>query len=379
MVASQFNNKIREDCLIKDDDLKEISPKPATCSASPDHVSSGVPIPKVMRIRTFSPDDWEDFIEEWSTNLSGAYAKVRRFGGSGDLGVDIAGFTSENGFQDIWDNYQCKRYGHPLRPSDIWIEIGKIVYYSFKGEYLPPRQHFFVASQGIGTSLEQLLNKPDTLKAKSRENWEKHCANKITSTEETPLTGALKTHFEAFDFSIFTSKSHMELIEGHSTTGYHAVRFGGGLPLRPDPATPPETPAETESRYVRQLLDAYGDQLGTPMSDPGALDVHGPMKRDFLRQRERFYHAESLRNFARDTVPEGTFAALQEEVHHSVIDICEGRHPDGFERMRATLIQAAALSITANPLSSVTKKQDCQGICHQLANADRLTWVPDIG
>lgn len=365
--------------MIEDNDLKEIKPKPLTHSVSPDHVVSGVPIPKIMRIRIFSPDDWEYFIEEWSTSLSCSYIKVRRFGGSGDLGVDIAGFTSEDGFQDVWDNYQCKRYDHPLRPSDIWVEIGKIVYYSFKGEYLPPRQHFFVASQGVGTSLEQLLNKPETLKARARENWEKHCAKRISSTEEIPLAGALEAYFHTFNFRIFSSKSHVELIEGHSTTGYHAIRFGGGLPPRPDPGKPPETPTETESRYIRQLLDAYGDQLGTPMNDPVALDAHAPIKRDFLRQRERFYHAESLRNFARDTVPQGTFAALQNEVFHGVIDICEGHHPDGFERMRATLTQAAALSITANSLSSVTKKQDCQGICHQLANDDRLTWMPDDG
>lgn len=365
--------------MIEDCDLRHVNPKPPASDASAEHVSSGVPIPKVTRIRTFSPDDWEDFIEEWAASLSGVYTKVRRFGGSRDLGVDVAGFTSEDGFQNEWDNYQCKRYDHPLRPSDIWVEIGKIVYYSFIEEYLPPRHHFFVASQGIGTSLEQLLNKPNTLKAKARENWQRHCEKGITSTEEIPLTGALEVHFDAFDFSVFSSKSHVELIEGHSATGYHAVRFGGGLPPRPDPVKPPETPVETESRYIRQLLDAYGDQLAKPMNDPVALDAHAPIKRDFLRQRERFYHAESLRNFARDTVPEGTFEALLDEVCHGVVDICEGHHQDGFERMRATLIQAAALSLTANPLSSVTKKQDCQGICHQLANDDRLTWVPDDG
>ena len=95
--------------MIEDCDLTEVKPKPPVSAASAEHVNSGVPIPKVMRIRTFSPDDWEAFIEEWSTSLSGAYAKVRRFGGSGDLGVDIAGFTSESGFLAVWDNYQCKR------------------------------------------------------------------------------------------------------------------------------------------------------------------------------------------------------------------------------------------------------------------------------
>jgi len=365
--------------LIPDTDLKEIVPKPATTAPTSGQVTSGIPIPKAMRVRMFSPDDWEEFIEEWSTSLNGTYVKVRRFGGSGDLGVDIAGFCTEKGFQDDWDNYQCKRYDHPLRPSDIWVEIGKIIYYANRGEYMPPRKHYFVCSQGIGTTLEQLLSKSDFLKEKAKENWAKHCESAITSKETVKLNGKLKTFFDAFDFTIFTSRSHVELIEGHSTTGYHAVRFGGGLPPRPDPAKPPERPDSIESRYIRQLLDAYGDQMGSPMSDPVALDAHVQLKRDYLRQRERFYHAESLRNFARDTVPDGTFTSLQDEIFHGVVDICEGTHADGFERLRATLAQAAVVTPTANPLASVTKTQDCQGICHQLANEDRLTWVPSDG
>lgn len=363
--------------MIPNSDLKEIIPKSTKSVPTHTQVTSGVPIPKAMRIRMFSPDDWEEFVEEWSTSLNGAYIKVRRFGGSGDLGVDIAGFCTDKGFQGEWDNYQCKRYDHPLRPSDIWIEIGKIIFYASRGEYQPPRKHYFVCSQGVGTTLEQLLNKPEELRAKARENWAKHCESAITSTETVTLVGPLKAFFDAFDFRVFTSKSHLELIEGHSATGYHAVRFGGGLPARPDPTRPPDSPEEIESRYIRQLLDAYGDQIGSPVSDPVALEAHTPLKRDYLRQRERFYHAESLQNFARDTVPEGTFSSLQDEIFHGVIDVCEGNHPDGLERLRATLAQAASVTPTANPLSSVIKTQDSQGICHQLANDDRLTWVPN--
>ncbi|MFV8075357.1 hypothetical protein ACNQ08_27670, partial [Enterobacter cloacae complex sp.6730661] len=71
--------------------------------------------------------------------------------------------------------------------------MGKIIYYSFLGEYLPPRKHFFVCSQGIGTSLEQLLNKPTELKEKLAENWGKNCQDKISSVIDVPLTGELKT------------------------------------------------------------------------------------------------------------------------------------------------------------------------------------------
>jgi hypothetical protein len=330
-----------------------------------------------MRIRIFSDDDWEDFIEEWASGISCDYSSVRRFGGSGDFGVDIAGFCTEAGFESEWDNFQCKRYNHPLWPTDIWTEIGKIIYYSYIGEYLPPRNHYFVASQGVGTSLEQLLNKPTTLKNETRANWKKYCETKISSTTSTPLAGDLASYFNQFDFKIFSSKSHLELIEAHSNTPYHAVRFGGGLPPRPASAKPPTGPASNESRYISQLLNAYGDKLGKSINDPSALESHASLKRDYLRQRERFYHAESLSNFARDTVPDGTFASLQEEIYHGVVDICEKTHSNGTDRMRATLAHAATLSPSPNPLSSVTKKQDCQGICHQLANDDRLTWVPE--
>ncbi|CAD7386122.1 ABC-three component system protein [Xanthomonas arboricola] len=361
--------------MISESDLNKIQPKTARNVSSSSHVQSGVPVPKSVRIRHFSPDEWEEFIEEWASSLDSSYVKVRRFGGAGDLGVDISGFCSEQGFHGDWDNFQCKRYDHPLRPGDIWVEIGKVIYYSHQGQYQPPRRYYFVCSQGVGTSLEKLLDTPGTLKEKLLENWDKHCRNGITSTQAVPLAGALRDYFDAFNFSIFSSRSLVEIIKEHSNTVFHAVRFGGGLPSRPNPDQPPDTPTEIESRYIRQILDAYGDHLGANVADARDLAPHEHLKRDYLRQRERFYHAESLKNFARDTVPEGTFDALQDEIYHGVVDICETSHVNGFERMKATIAQAAAIAATSNPLVSTIKTQDRQGICHQLTNDKRLNWL----
>ena len=363
--------------MISDADMKEIKPKEPSAAPSSAHVHSGLPVPKAIRVKNFSPDEWEDFIEEWATSLENSYVKVRRFGGAGDRGVDIGGFYTDKGFEDTWDNYQCKRYANPLLPSDIWVEMGKIIYYSHIGEYTPPRKHYFVASLGVGTTLEKLLNKPTELHKKFKENWDGHCKSKITITKEIELNVELLSYVDAFDFTIFSSKSCVELIEAHSHTAFHAVRFGGGLPARPDPEAPPVVPAASESRYIRQLLDAYGDHLRTSLHDMSALSAHSVLKRDFLRQRERFYHAEALRNFARDTVPEGTFDDLQDEVYHGVVDVTDATHPNGYERMKATVVQASTIALTANPLASVTRSQDRQGICHQLANEDRLKWVMD--
>lgn len=190
-----------------------------------------------------------------------------------------------------------------------------------------------------------------------------------------PLAGDILAYFECFDFSIFSWKTAVELIEGHTKTPYHSVRFGGGLPTRPVPSEPPKEIAMNESRYIEQIFAAYSDHIGKTISDVSSLTDKADLKDDFLRQRERFYHAESLRNFARDTVPEGTFEAIQKDIFYGVVDICESDHADGFIRMKATLSQSARLPVTSSPLSSVTRVTDKQGICHQLANDDRLTWV----
>jgi len=95
----------------------------------------------------------------------------------------------------------------------------------------------------------------------------------------------------------------------------------------------------------------------------------------FGRQREAFYHAESLRVFARDTVPEGTFESLQDEIHSGVIDICDANHADGYERVKEVTQAARELQLTSNALLTRAKTKDRDGICHQLANEDRLLWT----
>jgi len=358
-----------------DEDFKDLKPEPQKGLYSSEHVMSGIPVPKTKRIENFSPDEWEEFTEEWAYSLEGKFHKVKRFGGAGDQGLDVIGFLSDSTFDGGWDNFQCKHYDHPLRPGDIWVEIGKIIYYSFSGEYPAPRKYYFVAPKEVGTTLGKLLSKPNELKQKAKENWVKNIQDNISTTFSAKLEGGLLTYFEGFDFSIFDSVSLSELVIGHSATPFHAVRFGGGLRIRPEPEIPPEGTATTDSRYVQQLLSAYGDREGELVSELSWIDDKPKYKQDFNRQRERFYHAESLRNFSRDNVPVGTYEQLQEDVYQGVVDVCESKHDDGLSRVSATVTQAAQLSIESSPLHSVTRIADKQGICHQLADVDRLKWV----
>ncbi|MCL0196150.1 hypothetical protein M2T54_29220, partial [Klebsiella pneumoniae] len=108
---------------------------------------------------TYSPDEWEGFVEEWAYYcLTTKYEHVLRFSGAGDMGIDVAGFVGDERLLGVWDNFQCKHYGNAIRPSDVWVEFGKIIWYSYKGEYTVPRRYYFVSPRGAGTSLSRLFS-----------------------------------------------------------------------------------------------------------------------------------------------------------------------------------------------------------------------------
>jgi hypothetical protein len=364
--------------VIEDTDMRLIDPQVPEEVPSANHVSSGLPLDKQLRIQIFSPEEWESFVEEWASSQEASYQRVRRFGGAGDMGVDVAGYVDDAGLQGAWDNFQCKRYASALSPSMVAVEFGKIIYYSFQEEYTPPRRYFFAAPKGVGTTLSKLLDSPDELKENIKGYWDRYCREEITKKEEIKLEGELLEYFENFDFSIFNSKSVVEMIKDHSETPFHAVRFGGGLKPRPRTPSPPKKLDELENRYLEQIFDACSDHIGERVRS--IADIKSSSKpslsRTIERQRERFFNAEALRSFARDNVPPGTFSDLQDEVFDGTIDTCESEHPDGLTRMEEVLKASTNLQLTANPLISVTHVKDRQGICHQLANDNKLVWVP---
>src|SRR5258708_18362646 len=111
--------------------------------------SSGMAFPVADLIQTFKPEVWEDFTEEWAHSQEKKYKQVIRYTGAGDMGLDILCFSSDELFDGPWDNIQCKRYACELKPSQIWVELGKIIYYSFIGEYTAPANYYFAASKGV--------------------------------------------------------------------------------------------------------------------------------------------------------------------------------------------------------------------------------------
>ena len=347
-------------------------PVPTTL-VSPSPALVGSPVPPAQRIYFYSPDEWEIFITEWATGLAVSYRQIKRIGGTGDRGVDVAAFKTARGLEDSWDCFQAKHYAGSLTLSDAIPEMLKLFRGVVDAYYVLPDQYVFVAPRGCGSSLNRLLSKPTELRKKFLEAVDSR--GPATRGLDEATLQSIRDLAATSDFSMFRSLELNEMLDVHRTTPYYAARFGTALPARPPVGQTPTAPTPVEAVYVKKLVDVYNEQDPVACSDTESVTAHAKYGAHFQRQREAFYSAEALRLYASDSVPDGTFELLQGDVYTGVIDTAEADHASGLHRLRAVLSQSGQLDLGAHALISVSRIEDRQGICHQLANADRLTWV----
>jgi len=343
------------------------------------HRVSPAGVPPVLLLQSYDPSEWEVFVQEWKTSFENKYKLVDRIGGAGDMGRDVIGYLGEPSDPTAqWDNFQCKRYGAPLQPSHIWIELGKLCYFTWKAAYTPPRNYKFVAPLDPSPSLKELLKKPDKILEGLIDNWDTHCSKKITSTKDVqiiPLEGELLEHVRKFDFSILGYVPVVQLLSEHSQTKFWHTRFKVALPDRPELVQPPVLPVEKEARYVEQLFEAYADQESLPVIDLASLVSLPKLHKHFNKSREHFYQADYLDRFTRDLLPDGSFGKLQRQIFDGVEDVClHSEHQSAFKRLVATTQAAANLPLAQDVLGKAATPGDKIGICHHLANQDELIW-----
>jgi hypothetical protein len=346
-------------------------------------------IPPIDKLKLVSPTQFEEMIEEWIYGyLKPRYEeveKVVRIGGAGDKGRDVIAYKtySKDSKKVVWENYQCKHYNNPITPSEIWVEFGKLCYYTYIGDYTKPEKYYIVSPLGVGGTLHDLIMNPKQLREELINAWDKKCLKGITKKGEVPLTGDFKTYVEKFDFSIVDWINPGEFIEQYRKTIYFPFRFGGGLQKLPNrPQKAPEQIDNNELLYIQKLFDAYTDNKKSKIEKIEDLKEQAFLRNHFNRQRTYFYRAESLKVFERETIPNGlnVFNDLKEQVYHGIIDIVYSEYKDGLERVKATTQAARNLLISnGNILSNVIDGNDKCGICHQLANDENLeyeiSWV----
>jgi hypothetical protein len=327
-------------------------------------------------IQTYSPEEWELFIIEWTEGFEPKYRQVVHLAGAGDKGRDVLGYIGDPTDQAAeWDNYQCKHYDHALRPSDVWIELGKLCVYTQRGDYTMPRRYRFVCPCGVGTKLHDLLKKPEELKKQLIANWDKDCKAKISEAAEFPLEDDLKAFVEAFDFGIVWFLTPQEVLNQHERTKYWHRRFKLDPPRRPDYGTPPDDVQPHELPYTTCLLAAYGDHLKQPIAASADLSQFPPLLSHFRRSRGYFFTAEALARFSRDHFSPGAFDVIKQHVADAVLDVTQDAHPDGYSCVLKTTEVAAGLPLPDNDLVPYVSPADKKGICHHLANDGKLCWV----
>ena len=293
------------------------------------------------------------------------------------MGRDVVGYIDPPSSGGKLDIYQCKRYGHGLYPGDVWVELGKLCYFTFIGAFAVPEEYRFVCPEDVGPELGRLLEKPEDLRQRLMDEWGKHVETEIIKKQKITLEGKLLDHVKAFDFRRVGYKPIQEIVQEFKTTPRYPQRFGGGLiiPRSPDKEPPAEI-EDHEQRYVEQLIEAYQDYKGSEVKLE-TLSVHPGLERHFTNSRVRYFCAETLRLDVRDNLPDGvTFEQVQDQVLDAVFDICEDeRHASGYERVNAVTNHAGHYVVQDHPLKGYVKSQVLKGICHQLANVDRLKWV----
>lgn len=339
-------------------------------------ITFGKNILPLKRVETFSAEEWEQFIEEWVDIRKKGYLEVERLGGAGDMGRDIAAYITDSkkpGY--TWDCYQCKHYDRPIMPTQAYIEIAKIIYYTSIGQYPVPQKYFFVAPKGCGTSLSNLLKNASKLKDELKKNWGQYCENEIISKKSIPLDATLTAYVDGFDFTVFEKIATKVIIEEHKAHPNHLAWFGGGLQERTEltESMIPVAITANESTYVSQLLLAYGSDRSIEFKDVTGLS--DPYDGHFKRARLNFHYAEQLRNLYRDSLPAGTFEKFQEEIYDGVVNVYEGVYKNGYEKVKAVESQAVIVNIASNPLKDVSVQKDKLGVCHQLCNEEKLKWI----
>lgn len=325
-------------------------------------------------ILALQDDQLEAFVRDWVNNKKRDYVAVTNFGGGGDLGRDVVGFLDSNKHEGAWHNYQCKQYNKSLSIDKVLVEIGKILYYSFKGNFTVPEKFIIVAPKGVSRSVEDLVFKPSEFKDFFIKEWGRYCGNKkIVSGFEIALDDKLKSFIQSYDFGRVEIVNMEAMLSDEHIVPVIYKWFGELISGPPPKGVIPDKVDEMEVRYTKKLLSAYNERYKLNYNEVDEIEKHANAFVHFKRQRLRFFDAEAFKRFYRDNTDEVTIFNLEDDVFYGVVEECEAVHQDALCCIDSVMHKAAAISVTG-PLSSHAGVTVKQGLCHHFANEDKITW-----
>ena len=236
-----------------------------------------------------------------------------------------------------------------------------------------PRKMYFVVPRDVSMELADLLNSPSRLKSYIQAHWNSGYSKAI-GTQTVLLEGDLVKFVDSFDFSIFSYYQISEVIADHRTTAYWTGRFGGLVP--PPPSAP--VPAQiqlNESIYLGQLLAVYGEMKSCCFSQCSDLSSHPELIEDLGNQRERFFQAEAFTHHYRDETEPGTVEAFVEDIFYAIDPVVKLPHGCSYDQLKAAFSKPQQIQ-PEEYWAPHARPKTKQGVCHQLANSQRIRWVP---
>lgn len=341
-----------------------------------EYYGTDVNIAPIDKIHIMDEDSFEQFTLEWLYGCKKSnYTTMKKIAGAGDKGRDVIAYYSDGSV----DYFQCKHYKNSLSPSNYYLELGKLCYYTFTKEIAVPKSYFIIASNDVGSSLQDLIDVPTNLLTSLKENWDTYCKSKITKKETVLLETDFLNYVENFDFSIIKTYPMSQIVDEYLDTIYGNIRFGGRKIALPSTIVPSETIESDEMTYISELLKAYSEELKVNIDTVKSLEAYDSYFSHLNRQRKDYYSAETIRRFVRDTLTDATqFNILKDEVYDGIIDTHEQNYDSGYKRLVAVLIQASKIITSKSLLDSKLHcigNSERKGACHMLVNDEKIGWV----
>lgn len=332
-------------------------------------------LPPSAQVMHFSPERWEQFIEDACLGRSidsKPYAQVKRLGNAGDAGRDIEARITQPLAEGEWDLFQGKHYANRLAPSDAFPELAKFFVNLVGGVFPAPRFYYFCSPQNAGPELHDLLAAPEKLKTRFLADWK---VGKTGLKEwKCKLTAEVEECVQILNFSKFQECLVRDLLQWHARDQAKHFELFGIEPERGDDPLMPPIPAVHELVYVSELLRVYAEHSGTDV-DLATLAA-GEYAEHFSDSRATFYCAEGLKRFSRDLYSEDEFGKFLAMVLQGIRPtISSPMLKSGMERLDRATEAAQTLKLSDSRLATRLRGGDLPGACHHLVNEKKLRWV----
>lgn len=120
-----------------------------------------------------------------------------------------------------------------------------------------------------------------------------------------------------------------------------------------------------------EVISADIGHAVTSLSDFLHSEKH---RRLFDRSRLTFYHAEGLKELARDQMADVAFFDTLLKEFHDGLYHWHTSEPDGYPRLIQTVKASQNIQLSKHALEPHVLPNDREGMCHQMANERQVRW-----